>query len=137
MNHYHDAWFWIGMVGAEEARHLTDRAGIDGERGKPPRVGLARQVLLPLLRMLGLAERAVEAPPVEREEVAVREGCPCGGDDKFEDREPVFYDGAWALRCTGCGHLDRLRWLSDEARPLVVGLARRRWRLRLRREVRS
>jgi hypothetical protein len=137
VNHYHDAWFWRAMVETREARHVTGRVWIGGVPGKPPRVGLARRVVLPLLRMAGLAEKPVEAHSVERKEVAVRESCPCGGDDEFEDREPVLHDGEWALRCTECGHLDRLRWLSDEARPLVVGLARRRWRLRLRREVRS
>jgi hypothetical protein len=43
----------------------------------------------------------------------------------------VLDDGEWALRCPECGHLDRLEWLSEEARLLVLGLARRR-RLLLR-----
>lgn len=129
MNHYCDPWFWMG--GAEEAWRLVDRTRTKGEPDRPPRPALVRRIVLPLLRTAGLAGRAVEAHPVERKKVAVRESCPCSGDDGFEAREPVFDDGAWALRCAGCGHLDRLRWLSDEARPLVVGLARRRWRLRL------
>jgi len=87
--------------------------------------------------MAGLVEQPVEARPVELEETPVRENCDCGGEEFEEYREAVLDDGEWVLRCPECGHLDRLRWLSDEARPLVLAVARRRRRLRLRREVRS
>jgi hypothetical protein len=85
-----------------------------------------------MLRTAGLAEQPVEAKPLEREETPVRESCGCGGEE-FQYREAVLDDGEWVLRCPECGHLDRLRWLSDEARALVLGMARRRRRLRLRR----
>jgi hypothetical protein len=45
----------------------------------------------------------------------------------------VLDDGEWVLRCPECGHLDRLLWLSEESRALLVGLARRRRRVRVRR----
>ena len=65
------------------------------------------------------------------------EDCGCG-DGEFGYREPVLDDGEWALRCPECGHLDRLEWLSEEARPLVLGLARRRHLLlRTRRAAKS
>jgi hypothetical protein len=83
--------------------------------------------------MAGLAEQPVEARPLEREEAPVRESCDCGSEEEFQYREAVLDDGEWVLRCPECGHLDRLRWLSDEARALVLGMARRRRRLRLRR----
>jgi hypothetical protein len=79
--------------------------------------------------MTGLAERPVEARPPEYKERPVRESCGCGGEE-FGYREPVRDDGEWVLRCPECGRLDRLRWLSEEARPLALGLARRGWRLR-------
>jgi uncharacterized Zn finger protein len=88
-----------------------------------------------MLHMVGLAEQPVEAKPLEREEAPVRECCDCGGEEEFEYREAVIEDGEWVLRCPECGHLDRLRWLSEETRPLVLAVARRRRRLRLRREV--
>jgi hypothetical protein len=88
--------------------------------------------------MAGLSEQPVEARPLEREEALVRESCDCGDEEEeFEYREAVLDDGEWVLRCPKCGHLDRLRWLSEEARPLVLAVARRRRRLRLLREVRS
>ncbi len=130
MNHFCDLGFWRASDQAEVARHLTSRTRMTGEPDTPRRVGLFRSALLPVLRMAGLAKQ-----PVEREETPVREGCDCVEEVQY--REPVLNDGEWVLRCPECGHLDRLRWLSDEARPLVLGLARRRWRLRLRREVRS
>lgn len=135
VNHYCDISFWRASDQAEVARHLTNRTRMSGEPDTPRRAGLVRSALLPVLRMAGLAEQPVEARPVEREETPVREGCDCV--EEVEYREPVLDHGEWVLRCPECGHLDRLRWLSDEARPLVLGLARRRWRLRLRREVRS
>jgi hypothetical protein len=45
----------------------------------------------------------------------------------------VLDDGEWVLRCPECGHLDRLLWLSGESRALLVGLARRGRRVRVRR----
>jgi len=82
--------------------------------------------------MAGLAEQPVEARPVEQEETPVRESCACGGEE-FQYREAVLDDGEWVLRCLECGHLDRLRWLPDESRALLLGLARRRWRVQVRR----
>ncbi|HSK86669.1 MAG TPA: hypothetical protein VK902_25175, partial [Rubrobacter sp.] len=55
--------------------------------------------------------------------------------EEFQYREAVLDDGEWVLRCPECGHLDRLHWLSEEARSLVLGVAQRRRRLWLRREV--
>ena len=135
MNHYCDLGFWRASDQAEVARHLTSRTRMAGESDAPRRAGLVRSAFLRILRLAGLVEQLVEARPVEREETPVREGCDCV--EEVEYREPVLEDGEWVLRCPECGHLDRLRWLSDEARPLVLGLARRRWRLRLSREVRS
>ena len=134
MNHYYcDLGFWRASDQAEVARHLTDRTRMGGEPEAPRRAGLLRHALLRILRMARLAEQPVEAPPLEREEAPARESCGCGGEEEFEYREPVLDDGEWVLRCPECGHLDRLRWLSEEARPLVVAVARRRRRLRLQR----
>jgi hypothetical protein len=134
VNHYCDIGFWRASDQAEVARHLTDRNRMGGEPDPPRRVGIVRSTFLRMLRMAGLAERTVEAKPLEREEAPVRESCDCGDEEKeFEYREAVLEDGEWVLRCPECGHLDRLRWLSEEARPLVLAVARRRRRLRLRR----
>ena len=135
MNHYYcDLGFWRASDQAEVARHLTGRTRTTGsEPNAPRRAGVVGSTLLGMLRRVGLAGQPVEARPVEREETQVREGCDCG--EEVEYREPVLNDGEWVLRCPECGHLDRLRWLSDEARPLVLAVARRRRRLRLRREV--
>ncbi len=132
MNHYCDIWFWRASDQAEVARHLTDRTRTTNEPDEPRRAGLARSALLPLLRMAGLAKRPVETRSVEHEEPPARESCACGGEE-FGYREAVFDDGEWVLRCPECGHLDRLRWLSEESRALLVGLARRRWQVRVRR----
>jgi hypothetical protein len=86
-----------------------------------------------MLRTAGLIEQPPEASPVERKETPVRESCDCGGEEEFQYREAVLDDGEWVLRCPECGHLDRLLWLSDEARSLLLGLARRRWRVQVRR----
>lgn len=137
VNHYCDISFWRASDQEAVARHLTSRTRTTGEPDTPRRAGFVRSTLLPVLRMVGLAKQPVEARAIEREETPLRESCDCGGEEEFEYREAVLNDGEWVLRCPECGHLDRLRWLSDEARPLVLGLARRRWRLRLRREVRS
>jgi hypothetical protein len=136
VNHYYcDIGFWRASDHEAVARHLTDRTRMSGEPDPPRRVGLVRSASLRMLRMVGLAEQPVEAKPLEREETLARESCDCGGEDEFEYREEVIDDGEWVLRCPECGHLDRLRWLSDEARPLVLAVARRRRLLRLRREV--
>ena len=136
VNHYYcDIGFWRTSDQAAVARHLRDRTRMSGEPDPPRRVGLVRSAFLRMLRMVGLAEQPVEAKPLEREETPARESCDCGGEEEFGYREAVIDDGEWVLRCPECGHLDRLRWLSDEARPLVLAVARRRRRLRLRREV--
>jgi len=80
-----------------------------------------------------LAKQPVEARATE--EVPERQDCACG-DGEFGYKEPVLEDGEWALRCPECGHLDRLEWLS-EARPLVLGLARRRSVLLMRKEAKA
>jgi hypothetical protein len=136
VNLYCDIWFWRASDQAEVARHLTDRTRMSGVSDAPRSTGLVR-LALHVLRMAGLTEQPVETKQVEQEETPVRESCGCGGEEEFECREPVLDDGEWVLRCPECGHLDRLRWLSEEARPLVLAVARRRRRLWLRREVRS
>ena len=137
MNHYCDIWFWRASDQAEVARHLRDRdwptGWSTGEADTPRRAGLLRSALLSMLSIIGLAQQPVEAGEVEQEELPVRESCDCGGEKEFQDREAVLDDGEWVLRCPECGHLDRLRWLSEESRALVLGLARRRWRVRMRR----
>jgi hypothetical protein len=57
----------------------------------------------------------------------MRESCFCGRSDELEDREPILdAQGVWVLRCSDCGHLDYLTWLSEEAALLVWGESRRR-----------
>jgi hypothetical protein len=102
---------------------------MSGEPDTPRSTGLVRSTLLSMLRIVELAEPPVEARPLEREENPVRESCGCGGGE-FGYREPVLDDVEWVLRCPECGHLDRLSWLSEETRPLMLGLVRRGWRLR-------
>ena len=133
MNHYCDIWYWRASDQEAVARHLTDRGRTTGEPDPPRRAGFVRSALRSLLRMAGLAEQPVEARPVEQEETPVRESCECGGEEEFQYREAVLDDGEWVLRCPECGHLDRLYWLEGEARSLVLGLARRRRRVRMRR----
>ncbi len=130
MNHFCDLGFWRASDQAEVARHLTSLTRTTSGPEAPRRAGLVRYALQGMLRRAGLAGHLAEPRPVEREAPA-RESCGCGGEG-FEYREAVLDGGEWVLRCPGCGHLDRLRWLSAEARPLVVGLARRSGRLRLR-----
>jgi hypothetical protein len=130
---YCDIWFWRASDQEEVARHLTDRARTTGDLDTPQRVGLIRSALLSMLRTAGLMEQPPEANPVERDETPVRESCDCRGEEEFQYREAVLDDGEWVLRCPECGHLDRLLWLPDQARALLLGLARRRWRLRVRR----
>jgi hypothetical protein len=135
MNHYCDIWFWRASDQEAVARHLADRApSATGVPNTAPRAGLACMALQSVLRMAGLAEQPVEARPVGQEESPVRESCECGGEEEeFQYREAVLDDGEWVLRCPECGHLDRLLWLSEESRALLVGLARRRRRVRVRR----
>ena len=137
MNHYCDISFWRASDQAEVAQHLANRSRMSGDPHAPRRAGLIRSGLLPLLRMTGLAEQPVEARPLEQEQSPARESCDCGGEEEFEYREAVLDDGEWVLRCPECGHLDRLLWLSEEARPLVLAVAQRRRRLRLRRAVKA
>ncbi len=134
MNHYCDIWFWRASDQEAVARHLTGRTQMIGEPNTPRHAGLLRSALLSMLRMTGLVEQPVETRPLEREETSVQESCACGGEE-FQYREAVLDDGEWVLRCPECGHLDRLRWLSEEARPFVLAVAQRRRRLWLRREV--
>jgi hypothetical protein len=134
VNPYCDIWFWRPSDQAEVVQYLTDRTRMSGEPDTPRHAGLLRSVLLSRLRMTGLVEQPVETRPLEREETLVRESCDCGGEE-FQYREAVLDDGEWVLRCPECGHLDRLLWLSEEARPLVLAVAQRRRRLWLRREV--
>lgn len=122
MNQYCDIGFWRASDQAEIAQHLRDRDRMTGKPDAPRRAGLVHSALLSMLRKAG---------PVEREETPVQESYACG-EEEFQDREAVLDRGEWVLRCPECGHLDRLRWLSDEARPLVLGLARRRRRLQVR-----
>jgi hypothetical protein len=57
----------------------------------------------------------------------MREICFCGRRGELEDREPVLNTGGhWLLRCSTCGHLDDLGWLTEEAALLVWGEARHR-----------
>jgi hypothetical protein len=133
MNYYCDIWFWRASDQAAVARYLTERDRINGVPDPPRRFGVLRSAFLSKLRAAGLAEQPVETGPAEQEEMPVRESCECGGEKEFQYREAVLEDGKWALRCPECGHLDRLYWLSEDARSLVLGLARRRRRVRMRR----
>jgi len=59
----------------------------------------------------------------------MKEICFCGRMGEVEDREPVLDgDGRRALQCPSetCGHVDDLRWLSEEARLLLWEKAIRR-----------
>lgn len=59
----------------------------------------------------------------------MRETCYCGRTGGVSDREPVVLaDGAAALRCPdeACGHVDRLEWLPEEAKRLLLGEAARK-----------
>jgi hypothetical protein len=133
MNHYCDIWFWRASDQEAVARHLMDRArSTTAEPDPPQRTGLVLSALLFVLRTTGLAKQPVEASPIEQEETPVRESCDCGGEE-FRYREAVLDDGEWVLQCPECGHLDRLLWLSDENRSLLLGLARRRRRVQVRR----
>src|SRR5215217_466654 len=80
-----------------------------------------------------LRDRTTSVPDTLRRASLLRESCDCGGEEEFQYREAVLDEGEWVLRCPECGHLDRLYWLSEDARSLVLGLARRRWRVQIRR----
>ena len=133
MNHYCDIWFWRASDQEAVARHLRDRDRTTSVPDTPRRASLLRSALLSMLRMTGLAKQPVQARPVDQEETPLRESCGCGGEEEFQYREAVLDDGEWVLRCPECGHLDRLLWLSEESRALLVGMARRRKRLQVRR----
>jgi len=126
-------WFWRPSDQEAVARDLRDRDRTTSVPDTPRRASLLRSVLLSMLRMTGLAKLPVQASPVDQEETPVRESCGCGGEEEFQYREAVLDDGEWVLRCPECGHLDRLLWLSEESRALLVGLARRRRRVQVRR----
>jgi hypothetical protein len=54
----------------------------------------------------------------------MKEVCFCGSVDDLENREPVLdRDGEQALQCSGCGHLDYLRWLPNDIRLLILAEA--------------
>jgi hypothetical protein len=72
-----------------------------------------------------VALEAIEASPKEVD--GMREICFCGRSGEVEDREPVSLDGGErALVCPDCGHIDRVNWLSGEARTDVLGEAAKR-----------
>ena len=51
----------------------------------------------------------------------MKESCFCGRVGDLEDRTPVKDGESYqALRYPKCGHLDRLEWLPEEARPSVL-----------------
>lgn len=130
MNYYCDIWYWRASDQEAVARHLTDRVRTTNEPDTSRRA--VRSAFLSILRMAGLMEQPVEARPDGQEELPVRESCDCGGGES-QYREAVLDDGEWVLRCPECGNLDRLRWLSEESRALLLGLARRRRRVQVRR----
>jgi hypothetical protein len=58
----------------------------------------------------------------------MQEICFCGRSGELEARQPVLdARGWWLLRCPGCGHLDDLAWLEEEAALMLWGEAVRRW----------
>jgi hypothetical protein len=57
----------------------------------------------------------------------MRETCFCGRSGELEDREPILDSEArWVLRCPSCGHLDSLKWLTEDVSLLLWGEAVRR-----------
>ncbi len=58
----------------------------------------------------------------------MQQACYCGRVGDVEDQQLMILDarGERALRCKGCGYIDRLVWLSKEARELVLEEAERR-----------
>jgi hypothetical protein len=57
----------------------------------------------------------------------MREFCFCGWEGEIADREPVpLPDGAWALACPRCGHLDDMMWLRRSAREALLRQAMER-----------
>lgn len=57
----------------------------------------------------------------------MHEACYCGRTGQVEDRKPIVDgEGAEALECRGCGHLEHLRWLPAEARRPLLREAKRR-----------
>ncbi len=57
----------------------------------------------------------------------MRGSCFCGRKGELEDRKPILdARGRWVLRCSECGHVDDLGWLTEGAALMVWGEARRR-----------
>ena len=60
----------------------------------------------------------------------MQESCYCGRTGEISDREPVALDdGATGLACPdkACGHIDRLEWLPEDTRRLIlIEIERRR-----------
>ncbi len=58
----------------------------------------------------------------------MKEICFCGRTGEVEDREPILNgNGHRTLQCPGCGHIDDLHWLSEEARLSLWEEAVRRY----------
>ena len=57
----------------------------------------------------------------------MQQACYCGRVGDFEDQQPILdARGELALRCPGCGYIDHLLWLSEDARSAVFEEAERR-----------
>lgn len=57
----------------------------------------------------------------------MQEACYCGRTGEITDREPVATnDGRQALRCPQCGDIDRLDWLPEDTRKIIVREAQRK-----------
>lgn len=60
----------------------------------------------------------------------MKEACYCGRTGEIEDRQPVVTgDGKRALECPGCGRVDHLDWLPEDARRLTLERAESRRRI--------
>ena len=69
----------------------------------------------------------------------MQQACYCGRVGQIEELQPILLDAAGgerALRCTCCGYVDYLQWLSKEAQELVFEEAERRRSGRSRRGLR-
>jgi hypothetical protein len=54
----------------------------------------------------------------------MQEACFCGRAGALADREPTYAgDGEWGLACPACGRLDRLEWLTTQARRALLAEA--------------
>ena len=57
----------------------------------------------------------------------MRESCYCGRTGEISDRKPVATDdGATGLACPDCGQIDRLEWLPEDVRKLILEEAARK-----------